>query len=224
MVLLWHVVNVAAIAAFVAAGFSLLSALLSVLLTARLTGRSKRQEWRREYVLPIVAVILSTEERLDSYIEAVRELDPRVAGGHQETLFIVDQIAKDIEEFDRKAKELELIASASVSATVKELYRDIEIRRARALYELGLVRSRNGAGVLGRQRAQGGKSRRELREDLIEGMRRDIGLPSRDKSGELARSVLAVVGGSLAMLCYRLIMLIMKMRDAGRRRALSRDA
>jgi hypothetical protein len=52
-----RVVSVAAVAAFVAAGFSLVGVVVNVVLNARLTGRSKRQEWRRDYVLPIVTEI-----------------------------------------------------------------------------------------------------------------------------------------------------------------------
>jgi hypothetical protein len=67
-----RVVSVAAVAAFVAAGFSLVGVVVNVVLNARLTGRSKRQEWRRDYVLPIVTEILFIEERLSFNAQAVK--------------------------------------------------------------------------------------------------------------------------------------------------------
>jgi uncharacterized protein YnzC (UPF0291/DUF896 family) len=174
--------SIAAVTAFVAAGSSLVGVVLGVVLTARLTGRSKRQEWRRDYVLPIVTEILFIEERLDSNIKAVEELRRTVAADQQEILSIGDQIARDIDELSRKVKELELTASASVSHTATELYRDIDKESATALYQLGqpkpysrdMLPPRPGAA------AEAKEYRRKLRKDLIETMRRDMGLPSQE--------------------------------------------
>jgi hypothetical protein len=52
-------VSLTAVAAFAAAGLSLVSVIINVILTARLAGRSKREEWRRDYVLPIASEFLA---------------------------------------------------------------------------------------------------------------------------------------------------------------------
>ncbi len=168
--------SIAAAAAFVAAGFSLVAAVLSVVLAARLTGRSKLQEWRRDYVLPIVTEILFIEERLDSNIEAVWKWDRSEADAPQEIVSTGHQIAKNIDELSRKVKELELTASSSVSYTATKLYRDINRESATALYKLGLPHRSVPPPRPGTVK----ESRGKLRRDLIESMRRDMGLPSQE--------------------------------------------
>jgi hypothetical protein len=129
-----RVVSVAAVAAFVAAGFSLVGVVVNVVLNARLTGRSKRQEWRRDYVLPIVTEILFIEERLSFNAQAVK-LNESATDGQQETLSIRDQIAKDIDELGRKVKELELTASSSVSHAAGQLYINVSTDLTSALFK-----------------------------------------------------------------------------------------
>ena len=62
---------IAAGASLIAAGLAARSALISTRLAAQLGDQSRRQEWRREYILPIVASILTTQT------EVVRILYPR---------------------------------------------------------------------------------------------------------------------------------------------------
>lgn len=132
--------SVAAIAAFAAAGISL----VNVLVTSRLTRGGQKEQWRRETERPIVASLLATsKECLETWTDAASQMktlnesqeagEPFSGEIHEAVVKMVKTYANGwalVEKLNGIASELDLIASTAVSQAVNELVdRHAAIRR-----------------------------------------------------------------------------------------------
>lgn len=168
--------NVATIAAFAAAGISL----LNVFVTSRLTQRGQREQWKRETERPIVANLLTVSQScLDYWSEAAelkeawaRSREPGAPPGGE----LWDKMLKASAEAWASHEKLRLLVAEL------DLVAGVDVRRAAEMLEKRLERIRyplNPAGGNQNPSAAVYDARAELlglRAEVINAARRDIGV------------------------------------------------
>lgn len=181
--------NVAAIAAFAAAGISL----LNVFVMSRLTRRGQKEQWRRETERPVVAGLLaSSKECLETWADAAAQMktlnesqeagEPFSSEIHAATVKMIKTYANGwalVEKLNVIASELDLIASAGVSQAVNKLVdRHAAIRRDVA------PGAANPPGTVERY----GSEIADLRAGVIAETRADIGVDAGWRPRRVIRS------------------------------------
>jgi hypothetical protein len=162
------VVDLAAAAAFTAAGLSL----VNVAISARLTSRGHREQWRREQERPIVARCLTVSaDALSEWWDASvakQDADADSPGTWVDPHWDTGrQLLRDL-RFE--IAQLDLLASRTVrqAASALEMAHDKERRRL-------LLQARPGQGDYEGRRTARVKIK-ELQSALLEGARTDLGL------------------------------------------------
>lgn len=173
-------VDLAAAAAFTAAGLSL----INVAISARLTSRGHREQWRREQERPIVArcLTLSADALSEWWDASVAKQD---ADADSPRTWVDAHWRKGrqlLHDLRFEIAQLDLLASR----TVRQAARDLEMAHEKEVSRL-LAAKPGQDGYEGRQAAR--VKLQELQSALLEGARTDLGLglqaPPRSLLGKL---------------------------------------
>jgi hypothetical protein len=160
----------AVVAAFAAAGLSLISAIISVALAARLTDKRKREDWRREHVLPVASDFLAGEEWVSNRLSYAIDF-PR------SPVVDMDDVAERADRLDKMISRFELISSRAVGHAARELIRGVHWHEHDVCDREDILRQ--GYIQPGDRPEMGAEPEPQdkLRAAFIAALRRDLGMP-----------------------------------------------
>lgn len=167
--------DLAAVAAFTAAGLSL----INVVITVRLVRRGQRERWRREQERPIVArcLTLSSDIRHEWHEASVARQDAR-SWALPEAQQRIRKGWEALRDLHYEATQLDLLANHAVRQAARELVAAHDKEMNRLTFPPRPDTSENAA----RRASQGAIG--ELEVTLVERARVDLGLSSAQPTGK----------------------------------------